>query len=164
MAWGQHWPSMRSSISSSSASAGTGYAASQESDTEVWTIQQGHRHGFGIGDRAIMRRKCLRLMCSVQCPGSVVIKTFDAIRELRDAGVVVVGDFHSPMEKDHVDPPTAERVHTVATLLGVSADEWTALGSRTRGSAGDHPEGADRHAGTAPGGERADGGPAAVPA
>ncbi|MFN4261778.1 MAG: DNA-processing protein DprA [Gemmataceae bacterium] len=54
----------------------------------------------GIGDQAILRRKCLGLICSVQCPGSVVIKTFDAIRELRDAGVVVAGGFHSPMEKE----------------------------------------------------------------
>ena len=74
--------------------------SSQESDTEVWTIKQGDRNVFGIGDRAIMGRKCLGLICSVQCPGSVVIKTFDAIRELRDAGVVVAGGFHSPMEKE----------------------------------------------------------------
>ena len=39
-------------------------------------------------------------ICSVQCPGSVVIKTFDAIRELRDLGITVVGGFHSPMEKE----------------------------------------------------------------
>jgi predicted Rossmann fold nucleotide-binding protein DprA/Smf involved in DNA uptake len=54
----------------------------------------------GVGDQTILRRKCLGLICSVQCPGSVVIKTFDAIRELRDAGVVVAGGFHSPMEKE----------------------------------------------------------------
>jgi predicted Rossmann fold nucleotide-binding protein DprA/Smf involved in DNA uptake len=45
----------------------------------------------------------LGLICSVQCPGSVVIKTFDAIRELRDAGIVVAGGFHSPMEKECLD-------------------------------------------------------------
>jgi predicted Rossmann fold nucleotide-binding protein DprA/Smf involved in DNA uptake len=54
----------------------------------------------GIGDRDLLKRKCLGLICSVQCPGSVVIKTFDAIRELRDRGVVVAGGFHSPMEQD----------------------------------------------------------------
>jgi len=32
-----------------------------------------------------------------------VIKTFDAIRELRDAGIVVAGGFHSPMEKECLD-------------------------------------------------------------
>jgi len=36
----------------------------------------------------------------------------------------------SQVEPDHVDPPTAERVHTMANLLGASADEWTALAGR----------------------------------
>ncbi len=65
-----------------------------------WTIKQGHVNVHGIGDQAILRQKCLGLICSVQCPGSVVIKTFDAIRELRDAGIPVAGGFHSPMEKE----------------------------------------------------------------
>lgn len=43
------------------------------------------------------------LICSVQCPGSIVIKTFDAVRELRDSGIVVAGGFHSPMEKECLD-------------------------------------------------------------
>jgi predicted Rossmann fold nucleotide-binding protein DprA/Smf involved in DNA uptake len=57
----------------------------------------------GMGDREILRHRRLGLICSVQCPGSVVIKTFDAIRELRDAGVVVIGGFHSPMEQECLD-------------------------------------------------------------
>lgn len=32
-----------------------------------------------------------------------MIKTYDAIRELRDAGVVVAGGFHSPMERECFD-------------------------------------------------------------
>jgi hypothetical protein len=36
----------------------------------------------------------------VRCSGSIVNKTFDAIRELRDAGIVVVVGFHSPMKKE----------------------------------------------------------------
>ncbi|HQX52209.1 MAG TPA: hypothetical protein PLR25_19980 [Planctomycetaceae bacterium] len=31
------------------------------------------------------------------------MKTFDAIRELRDTGVVVAGGFHSPMERECLD-------------------------------------------------------------
>jgi predicted Rossmann fold nucleotide-binding protein DprA/Smf involved in DNA uptake len=54
----------------------------------------------GIGNHDILRSRRLGLICSVQCPGSVVIKTFDAIRELRDAEVVVIGGFHSPMEQE----------------------------------------------------------------
>jgi predicted Rossmann fold nucleotide-binding protein DprA/Smf involved in DNA uptake len=63
----------------------------------------GDRALHGIGERQILNQKSLGLICSVQCPGSVVIKTFDAIRELRDAGVVVAGGFHSPMEQECLD-------------------------------------------------------------
>jgi len=58
---------------------------------------------YGVGDRAVLQRPCLGLVCSVQCPGSVVIKTYDAIRHIRDAGIVVAGGFHSPMEQDCLD-------------------------------------------------------------
>jgi len=58
---------------------------------------------YTMGDTAILRNRILGLICSIQCPGSIVIKTFDAIRELRDAGVVVIGGFHSPMERECLD-------------------------------------------------------------
>jgi predicted Rossmann fold nucleotide-binding protein DprA/Smf involved in DNA uptake len=52
------------------------------------------------GDMNILRRPRVGLICSIQCPGSIVIKTFDAIRTLRDAGVTMIGGFHSPMERE----------------------------------------------------------------
>lgn len=58
---------------------------------------------YTIGDVAILSNHLVGLLCSVQCPGSVIIKAFDAIRALRDAGVVFVGGFHSPMEQDCLD-------------------------------------------------------------
>ena len=60
-------------------------------------------HLFSLGGRRILRRHLLGLICSIRCPGSIVIKTFDAMRELRDAGVVVVGGFHSPVERECLD-------------------------------------------------------------
>jgi len=36
--------------------------------------------------------------CSSQCPGSLVLKTFDAITRMRDEGHVLIGGFHSVME------------------------------------------------------------------
>ena len=42
----------------------------------------------------------LALCCSVQCPGHLILKTYDLARELRDAGVTVISGFHSPMEKE----------------------------------------------------------------
>ena len=56
-----------------------------------------------MGDTAILRNRLFGLICSIQCPGSIVIKTFDAMRALRDAGVVVIGGFHSPMERECLD-------------------------------------------------------------
>jgi predicted Rossmann fold nucleotide-binding protein DprA/Smf involved in DNA uptake len=53
-----------------------------------------------IGDPGILRHRMLGLICSVKCPGSIILKTYDAIRSLRDAGVVIVGGFHSPMEEE----------------------------------------------------------------
>lgn len=53
-----------------------------------------------IGDVTVLKQSIVAIVCSVKCPGSVVIHTFDAIRQLRDAGVVVVGGFHSPMEQE----------------------------------------------------------------
>ena len=53
-----------------------------------------------VGDRQILQGVQLALICSVSCPGSVVIKTLDTIRKVRDAGLVVAGGFHSPMERE----------------------------------------------------------------
>jgi predicted Rossmann fold nucleotide-binding protein DprA/Smf involved in DNA uptake len=36
--------------------------------------------------------------CSSQCPGSIVLKTFDTISRMRDEGQILVGGFHSVME------------------------------------------------------------------
>jgi predicted Rossmann fold nucleotide-binding protein DprA/Smf involved in DNA uptake len=36
--------------------------------------------------------------CSSQCPGSIILKTFDAITQMRDEGQILIGGFHSDME------------------------------------------------------------------
>ena len=36
--------------------------------------------------------------CSSQCPGSIILKTFDAITLMRDDGQIFIGGFHSVME------------------------------------------------------------------
>lgn len=58
---------------------------------------------FAMGNVAILRNRLLGLLCSIQCPGGLVIQTFDAIRVIRDAGVTVIGGFHSPMERECLD-------------------------------------------------------------
>ncbi len=61
------------------------------------------RDVHGIGDASILKQPSLGLICSVQCPGNIVIQTFDAIRTLRDSGVLLAGGFHSPMERECLD-------------------------------------------------------------
>jgi hypothetical protein len=40
------------------------------------------------------------LFCSSQCPGSIVLKTFDTISRMRDEGRILIGGFHSVMEQE----------------------------------------------------------------
>jgi predicted Rossmann fold nucleotide-binding protein DprA/Smf involved in DNA uptake len=58
---------------------------------------------YALGDPGILGHRLVGLICSIRCPGSIVIKTFDLVRRLRDAGIVMIGGFHSPMEKDCLD-------------------------------------------------------------
>jgi predicted Rossmann fold nucleotide-binding protein DprA/Smf involved in DNA uptake len=56
-----------------------------------------------IGDPEILKRQWLGLFCSVKCPGDLILRTYDLARALRDAGVPVIGGFHTPIEKDCLD-------------------------------------------------------------
>jgi predicted Rossmann fold nucleotide-binding protein DprA/Smf involved in DNA uptake len=42
----------------------------------------------------------LGFFCSIRCPGKVILAVYDLARALRDAGVPVIGGFHTPMEKE----------------------------------------------------------------
>jgi len=53
-----------------------------------------------LGEVGILLHQTVGLICSIKCPGAIIIKTYDAIREIRDEGLTVVGGFHSPMEKE----------------------------------------------------------------
>ena len=58
---------------------------------------------WAIGDVNILSNPLLGLLCSIRCPGRVIVQTYDLARALRDAGVPVIGGFHSPMEKECLD-------------------------------------------------------------
>jgi len=57
-------------------------------------------HIAASGNVDILRGRMLALFCSVKCPGNLILQTYDAACALRDAGVTVMGGFHSPMEKE----------------------------------------------------------------
>jgi predicted Rossmann fold nucleotide-binding protein DprA/Smf involved in DNA uptake len=53
-----------------------------------------------LGNLDLIRCRPLGLFCSIKCPGDVILRTYDLVRALRDAGIPMVGGFHSPMEKE----------------------------------------------------------------
>jgi predicted Rossmann fold nucleotide-binding protein DprA/Smf involved in DNA uptake len=55
---------------------------------------------YALGDLGILRMAALGLFCSIKCPGNLILRTYDLARELRDAGVVIMSGFHSPMERE----------------------------------------------------------------
>ena len=50
------------------------------------------------GPVEFIKQSKVGFFCSSRCPGSIVLKTFDAITKLRDEGQVLIGGFHSVME------------------------------------------------------------------
>ncbi len=56
-----------------------------------------------VGDASLLNGPLLGLVCSMRCPGQVIVRTYDLARALRDASVPVIGGFHSPMEKECLD-------------------------------------------------------------
>lgn len=53
-----------------------------------------------IGDLNNLNHNLLGIMCSQSCPGDLVLKGFDAAKQIRDQSTTVVSGFHSSMEKD----------------------------------------------------------------
>lgn len=53
-----------------------------------------------IGNLDLLQQRAIALFCSVQCPGDLILKTYDLAQALRDAQVPVISGFHSPMEKE----------------------------------------------------------------
>lgn len=53
-----------------------------------------------IGNLQILKQKKLAFFCSVKCPGQLILKSYDLSQSLKQAGVTVVGGFHSPIERE----------------------------------------------------------------
>ncbi|MGH6636471.1 MAG: DNA-binding protein [Gammaproteobacteria bacterium] len=68
-----------------------------------WTAQAAYPRLSTIGNADILKRRLLGFFCSARCPGGIIVQTYDLARALRDAGVPVIGGFHSPMEKECLD-------------------------------------------------------------
>ena len=58
---------------------------------------------WALGNLNILEQQLLGFFCSVKCPGAIILKTYDLIRDLRNKGVIVISGFHSPIEQDCLD-------------------------------------------------------------
>ena len=56
-----------------------------------------------IGDPALLDRKPTALFCSVQCPGDLILKSYDLARTLRAYPATLIGGFQSPIEKEFLE-------------------------------------------------------------
>jgi predicted Rossmann fold nucleotide-binding protein DprA/Smf involved in DNA uptake len=53
-----------------------------------------------IGNLDILQNKSLAVFSSAKCPGAIILKTYDLMKELREADITVISGFHSPMERE----------------------------------------------------------------
>lgn len=55
---------------------------------------------IALGNLDILQNDTLALFCSTRCPGSLILKFYDALRALRDERQTIIGGFHSPLERE----------------------------------------------------------------
>ena len=53
-----------------------------------------------VGEWGLLSAHLLGLVCSVKCPGKVILETYDFMTYLRKQDITVVSGFHSPMERE----------------------------------------------------------------
>lgn len=53
-----------------------------------------------LGNLELLRRCKLAVLCSVRCPGSLIVQSYDLVQRLRESPFALLGGFHSPMEKE----------------------------------------------------------------
>ena len=62
-------------------------------DTEPWALHV-------IGPANLLEGRRIALFCSARSSGGAVLPAHDAARRFRDAGVTMIGGFHSQLEKE----------------------------------------------------------------
>lgn len=55
---------------------------------------------MALGNLDLLQNDTLALFCSARCPGSLILKFYDALRTLRDERQTVISGFHSPLEQE----------------------------------------------------------------
>lgn len=53
-----------------------------------------------MGNSELLNAPLFALFCSVKCPASIILKTYDLAQMLKDRHIGVISGFHSPVEKE----------------------------------------------------------------
>ncbi len=53
-----------------------------------------------IGNPDILQSKTLAIFCSNKCPGNIILKTYDVMRQIRERAITVISGFHSAIERE----------------------------------------------------------------
>ena len=53
-----------------------------------------------LGNIELLGFKKLAFFCSVRCPGSLIIQTYDFFQAFNDEQIAIISGFHSPIEKE----------------------------------------------------------------
>lgn len=53
-----------------------------------------------LGNINLLQDDTLALFCSARCPGSLILRSYDALHKLRDERQTVISGFHSPVEQE----------------------------------------------------------------
>lgn len=53
-----------------------------------------------LGNLDLLQVRTTGLFCSVRCPGSAILSTYDQAASWRDNGRCIIGGFHSPIEEE----------------------------------------------------------------
>jgi predicted Rossmann fold nucleotide-binding protein DprA/Smf involved in DNA uptake len=53
-----------------------------------------------IGNLELLTQNAIALFCSNQCPGDLILKTYDLAQALRDTKIPVISGFHTSIEQD----------------------------------------------------------------
>jgi len=59
-----------------------------------------HRTLTAIGNSKILQNKALAVFCSNKCPGNIILKTHDLMKQIREKGITVISGFHSAVERE----------------------------------------------------------------
>jgi predicted Rossmann fold nucleotide-binding protein DprA/Smf involved in DNA uptake len=63
-------------------------------------IKQPHEKIYALGDSLILQQKKIALFCSVKCPGEIILRLYEFIKNSTRKDVAFIGGFHSPMEQE----------------------------------------------------------------